>query len=246
MRFQAKVAVATLVLALGCTPVPAQQGASENPPPPPQSMPAGRGPGGPGRQAGGMRGWAGRGRERGFADRGRDRRRGGEMGFGLGGFGLDGPLVRAERALRDPQIRQQLGISDQQASKLEQDITTFRKAQIQNRANLEIQRIDLQNLLAADNPDRAAVDSKLQQVGAAQQALEKSAVDFAVTLKQEIPPEQRQKIRQFLGERRGEFGRVGGTERSFRRAQKSGPQGSQPNAPAPPNPQTGAPPTNHQ
>jgi Spy/CpxP family protein refolding chaperone len=204
---------------------------------------------------GGGRAWAERGGRRGFAAWGRGRGMRDDMGLGLGGFGLNGS---GERALRDPQIRQQLGISDQQATKLEQDITNFRKARIQDRANLEIQRIDLQNLLAADNPDRAAVDSKLQQVSAAQLALEKSAVDFAVTLKQEISPEQRQKIRQFLRERRGGFARAeGGTrggapaERRYRRAQRSGTQqGSQPNAPAQPNSQggqqQGAPPTNNQ
>jgi Spy/CpxP family protein refolding chaperone len=206
-------------------------------------------------RAGGGRAWAERGGRRGFAAWGRGRGMRDDMGLGLGGFGLNGS---GERALRDPQIRQQLGISDQQATKLEQDITNFRKARIQDRANLEIQRIDLQNLLAADNPDRAAVDSKLQQVSAAQLALEKSAVDFAVTLKQEISPEQRQKIRQFLRERRGGFARAEGgtrggapTERRYRRAQRSGSQqGSQPNAPAQPNSQggqqQGAPPTNNQ
>lgn len=209
-------------------------------------------------RGGGRRAWAERGGRRGFAAWGRGRGMRDDMGLGLGGFGLNGSWVGAERALRDPQIRQQLGISDQQANKLEQDITNFQKARIQDRANLEIQRIDLRNLLAAENPDRAAVDSKLQQVSAAQLALEKSAADFAVTLKQEIPPEQRQKIRQFLRERRGGFARAEGgagagapTERRYRRAQRSGTQqGSQPNAPAQPKSQggqqQGAPPTNNQ
>jgi Spy/CpxP family protein refolding chaperone len=160
------------------------------------------------------------------------------LGLGMGRFGANGFLARAEFALRDPQIRQQLGFSDQQVAKLEQELTDFRKAMIQNRANLEIQRIDLRNLVAADNPDRAAVEKKLQMVGAAQLALQKSVVDFALTLKQEIMPEQREKIRQFLRERRQRGMRGDArTERRYRRGQRSGnQQNPQPDAQPQPNP----------
>jgi Spy/CpxP family protein refolding chaperone len=160
------------------------------------------------------------------------------LGLGMGRLGASGFLARAEFALRDPQIRQQLGFSDQQATKLEQEITDFRKAMIQNRANLEIQRIDLRNLLVADKPDRAAVEKKLQMMSAAQLAMQKSVVDFALTLKQEITPEQREKIRQFLRERR-QRGMRGDSrpEQRYRRAPGPGAgQRPQPEAQPQPNP----------
>jgi Spy/CpxP family protein refolding chaperone len=241
MDIRSKLAVAIVVVALGCMPALAQQAAPDDPPAEAQGGWAGPGPGGPGGP--GMRGgqvrvrverWQGRG----FGARRHGRRMGGDMGmgFGMGGFGLDVPLDRAMRALHDPQIRQQVGISDEEASKLEQDVTNFRKANIQDRANLEIARIDLQNLLAAETPDQAAVDSKLQEVGAAQLALEKAAVDFAVTLKTEIPQAQRDKIRQLLRERRGMGAAPGGTRRGApggargqRRGRRAGGAGQAPN-----------------
>lgn len=220
MGVRSKFAIAILALALGCTPVLAQQGPPNQPPAPaPNRAPAGPGPGGPrGPMRGrGMHVWIDRRPGRGWAGW-RSRNGSGDWGsalrmgdLGLGETGLNGPLTHADRALNDPQIRQQLGISDQEATKLEQQVTDFLKTMVQDRANLDIQRIDLQSLLAAENPDNSAVDDQLQKVSAAQLTLDTAAVNFALTLKQEVTPEQRQKIREFLRERRsGSLGRENG------------------------------------
>jgi Spy/CpxP family protein refolding chaperone len=239
MAIRSNLAIAIVVFALGCTPALAQQAAPDDPPAEAQGAWAGPGPGGPGgpgMRRDQVRVRVERGEGRGFGAWRHGGRMGGEMG--MGGFGLDMPLARAMGALRNPQIRQQLGISDEEASKLEQDVTNFRKTSIQDRANLEIARIDLQNLLAAETPDQAAVDSKLQEVGAAQLALEKAAVDFAVTLKAEIPQAQREKIRQLLRERHEMGTARGGTHRGQpggARGQRRGRRG--PAAGQAPNPQ---------
>lgn len=209
MGFCSKFGLAFMVLALGCTSALAQQAPPDQPsPPPPNGALAGPGPAGPGRSmhVREMHVWADRGQGRGWAAWGRGDDDLGSA-LGMGDIGLDGgrgigALGQAERALNNPQIRQQLGISDQEATQLEQQVTGFLKSMVQDRANLDIQRIDLQSLLAAENPDRSAVDDQLQKVSDAQLQLRKSAVNFALTVKQEITPEQRQKIREFLRQRR--------------------------------------------
>ncbi|MGH9640404.1 MAG: Spy/CpxP family protein refolding chaperone [Candidatus Acidiferrales bacterium] len=261
MGIYSKSVFAILVLALSCMPALAQQ---ERPGPPPDASQANWGGLGPGRTADPPVGahhthvWIDRGQGRGFAVWGRDLDMGGMMGdgsaFGLrgmNGMNIDAQLARAQRLLREPQLRQQLGINDQEANKLENEVTDFRKTLIQDRANLGVQKIDLQNLIAAQNPDRAAVNSKLQQVGTAQLALEKATVDFALTLKQEITPAQRQKIRQLLRHRRRNFGpgngpaaggaRFGRRNRRRPRPDMSAGRQARPpeNAPAPPNSQGG-------
>jgi Spy/CpxP family protein refolding chaperone len=213
MRVQLKTAagIMTLLLAgaLSCTPALAQQGQANNPPPPaaPQAGQPGPGePAPPPAQRRGMHVWVARGQGRGWAawsDR-NDRDLGARLG--LGGRGWNGALEQAQRALHDPMIRQQFGISDDEATKLEQQLTDFQKKVIQDQANLDIQRVDLENLLASENPDRSAVDNQLEQVNSARLALQKSALNFYLTVKQEITPEQQQKIRQFLQERRQRFG----------------------------------------
>ena len=105
------------------------------------------------------------------------------------------------RLLNDPNVRQQLGVTADQAAKIRQQESDFRKTEIRNRADLEIKRMDLNELLSADKPDRSAIDSKLQEVGAAQLALEKSAIDYRLTMRDALTPAQRQKLQQMMTQR---------------------------------------------
>lgn len=125
-------------------------------------------------------------------------------GRGRHGFGLS-------RALSDPQIQQKVGISADQVAKIRSQETAFRKTSIQQRADLEVKQIDLREMLAADKPDRAAIDRKLQEISTSRLAMEKSRVDFRLSMKDALTPEQREKLKQAMKEkweaRRGERGR---------------------------------------
>jgi Spy/CpxP family protein refolding chaperone len=114
----------------------------------------------------------------------------GEREFGLG------------RLLNDPAVRQQLGVSADQAAKIRQQESDFRKSEIRNRADLQIKRLDLNDLLSAEKPDRTAIDSKLQEIGAAQIAMEKSMIDNRLNMREALTPIQRQKLEQMMAQRR--------------------------------------------
>jgi len=116
-------------------------------------------------------------------------------GRGPGEFGLS-------RVLNDPAIREKLGVTTEQVAKIRQQESDFRKAEIRNRADLEVKRIDLNDLLAADKPDRAAIDSKLQEISTAQLTLEKSRIDYRLNMRDALTPAQRQKLRDLMNERR--------------------------------------------
>jgi Spy/CpxP family protein refolding chaperone len=136
----------------------------------------GGGPDGPmAMRPGGRGGWEGRGRE----GRGRDGR-----GFGRGGGYLHNPM-----------IRQQLGVTADQTQKIEQQETETRKSEIRGRADLEIKRIELNQLLAADSPDRSAIDAKLQEVSTAQMALEKTGIDNRLAIQAILTPAQRKQLK---------------------------------------------------
>jgi Spy/CpxP family protein refolding chaperone len=210
MEIQSKAGLALLALALSCTPMMAQ-GDLQDPPPEQQGGPDSMGPGGPMEPGGGMRhggpgeGRGGWGEQREGFGRGE---RMGQRGFGRGRgeFGLT-------RLLNNPEIREKVGITAEQAAKIRQDVTEFRKAEIRDRADLEVKRIDLENLLSAEKPDRAAIDAKLQEISAARLILEKSTVHFRLTMREAITPAQREKIRQLMSERwrhEGGPGRAGG------------------------------------
>src|ERR1035437_2611979 len=118
-----------------------------------------------------------------------------DRGMGPREFGLG-------QLLSDPNVRQQLGVTADQAAKIRQQESDFRKAEIRNRADLQIKRMDLDDLLSADKPDRSAINSKLQEIGAAQLALEKSAIDNRLTMRDALTPAQRQKLQQMMTQRR--------------------------------------------
>ncbi len=121
------------------------------------------------------------------------------MGMGMGMYGgmhhRGGPGMGLGFLANNPEMRQKLGITEEQAAKIRQQTLDFRKAEIRNRADLQIKRLDLHSLMAADTPDRAAIDRTLQEVGAAQMALEKSAVDFHIAMRTALTPEQREKLK---------------------------------------------------
>ena len=160
------------------------------------------------------------------------RERVGRIRPGLGFWGF-----RGAGFLNNPAIRQRLGITSDQAAKIHQQDLNFEKAAIRERADLQVKRIELRELLAADNPDRAAIDSKLNEIGAAQMALEKSGIDNRLALREILTPAQRQQLQQL---RENGFRPAGPVQPAPR-----GPRGNQSPRPgaAPPN-QQGQPPAN--
>jgi Heavy-metal resistance len=122
--------------------------------------------------------------------------------MGMRGRGFGPRELGLARLLSDPDIRQQVGISADQVAKIKQQESDFRKAEIRDRAELQVKRIELRDLLSADQPDRAAIDSKLQEISAAQLTLEKAAVDNRLNMRQALTPAQRDKLRQLMRQRR--------------------------------------------
>ena len=143
----------------------------------------------------------------GMMHHGRGEGGGPEMGMGMGMHGgmhqRGGHGMGLAFLVNNPELRKKLGITDEQAAKIRQQTLDFRKAEIRNRADLETKRLDLHSLMAADTPDRAAIDRTLQEVGAAQMALEKSAIDFHLAMRSALTPEQREKLKAMRQEFRG-------------------------------------------
>jgi Spy/CpxP family protein refolding chaperone len=197
MQFRSKAALALLALALSCTPALAQDD-PQDPPIQRQVSPDEFGPRGPVVVM----------RTMGPGEDGEDRSVIVRGGFDRGermdarGFGMEGREFGLMRALRDPDIRKQLGITDEQFAKIRGQESDFRKTEIRDRADLQVKRIDLQDLLSTDKPDRAAVDSKLEEISASQLALEKAAVDHRLDMRDAITPAQRDKLRELARDRR--------------------------------------------
>ena len=111
----------------------------------------------------------------------------------------------AAMLLRDPAIQERLGITPEQAARLQAQQRAFVKARIRNRAELQVTRIELAELLATEKPDRELIEKKLGELNQAQFAMRRSAIENRLAMREVFTPEQRQKMRQLLWEmRRGE------------------------------------------
>lgn len=183
MGIYSKTVLAVVALALSCSPLLAQDGPQVSPP----------------AQQGARDGY---GSHRNPMDSGENQ---GGWGHRHGGFGRDGRRGHKHsgfaRLLNDPSIRQQVGITDEQAATIRNQDADFRKTEIRGRADLEVKRIDLKDLLAADKPDRTAINTKLQEISAAHLSLQKSAIDYRLTMRDAITPAQREKLRQLMRDR---------------------------------------------
>jgi Spy/CpxP family protein refolding chaperone len=185
MKMPMKMGLAALALALSCGAMAAQDGPRDIAGAPGGEM---MGPGGPG---GGEEGFVDPGGPGGVRRMGPD---GGRGGQGRREFGLS-------RILSNPEIAQKVGVTPEQVAKIRQQETAFRKTAIQQRADLEVKQIDLRDLLAADKPDRAAIDRQLQAISSSRLAMDKSLIDFRLNMKDALTPEQREKLRQAMKDR---------------------------------------------
>jgi len=101
---------------------------------------------------------------------------------------------------------------------------------------MQVKQLDLRDLLAADQPDRAAIDAKLQEISSARLALDKSAIDYRLNSRDALTPEQRDKLRQLMQDRREQGGGAGA------RAPRGLRPGAQRNSGTPPAPPASTPP----
>jgi len=182
---------------------------------PPQDRPQfrqGMGPGG-----GGQMGRMGRHMGRGGMGmhHGRGMRRGMRMHRGAG-LGL---------MLRDPGLRERIGVTEEQAEKIRSQQSAFLKSRIQTQTDVRVKRMELAELMAADNPDRAKIEQKMRAINEATFASQMAAVDHHLAMRNALTPEQKENLKQWQQERR---------QQSMER--RRGPRGPRPpvDAPQPP------------
>ena len=100
-------------------------------------------------------------------------------------------------------LDQQLGLSAEQAAKLQALRQEGRKEAIRRRADLQLARIELDEALNAASIDEKLVAEKLQSLNRLQAAALQARVDQRLACAKVLTPEQRAKMRQLRGEWRG-------------------------------------------
>ncbi|MBI4444572.1 MAG: periplasmic heavy metal sensor [Acidobacteria bacterium] len=98
------------------------------------------------------------------------------------------------RILHDPRMRTELGLTDDQVKKLEEIAFNTPKSLIQHSSDLRVRQLELGRLTTAENPDKSAIDRKLQEVAQAQSALSRARIYGLIDARAVLTAEQRSKL----------------------------------------------------
>jgi len=101
----------------------------------------------------------------------------------------------------DERMRRELGLTDDQTKRLRELRLQTQKSAIRSRADLETKQLELQELLSAQTPDRAAIDRTIREIGELHASQMKADIDMRLGLQSVLTPDQRKKMND-LRERR--------------------------------------------
>jgi Spy/CpxP family protein refolding chaperone len=120
--------------------------------------------------------------------------------WGHGGWGQE-PFGMSERMLGlldNQRFKTEIGLNDQQVDRLRQILVEVQKSSIKTRADLRLRGIELREMLRSDNPDRAAVLRKVQELSDLRGQMMKQHVEALLAAKTVLTPEQQRKVRSFM------------------------------------------------
>jgi Spy/CpxP family protein refolding chaperone len=104
------------------------------------------------------------------------------------------------RLANNPTFRERIGMTQEQAQKIRTETFDFQKAEIRNRADVQVKKLELRELLSAENPNRDSVNSKLEEISTARLAQAKASVDFHLDMRAALTPDQKLKLQQMRRE----------------------------------------------
>ena len=155
----------------------------------------------------------------------------GERGAGGPGFGMHRPPMEAilgphgaeGRWWNNPAVIERLKLTDDQRQTMDQILLDHRKDLIDRRGAVEKAELDLEPLVAADQPNESQILSQIDKVAQARAELEKANARFLLAIRGKLSPDQWKELKAWRTERGGE-----------RRNWHGGPGRGQPNGPPPP------------
>lgn len=116
------------------------------------------------------------------------------------------PPVRPRGDMMGPRLMERLNLSDDQKNQIEKLRTDFQKQQIAQRAKVQTAAVELRQLLRAENPDKAAIEKKIQEVAQLRAQLQTARVNHMLNVRKVLTPEQQKMVREAVKERaRGWF-----------------------------------------
>ena len=128
---------------------------------------------------------------------------------GSRGHAFQGGGGKLTGLLNSRRLREALELTDEQTEQLRKITVDTRKTTVQKRADLQVHRIELHEVLRAENPPRAQVEQKVREITQLQGDLMQTRVDALLSARAVLTPEQRQKAQELRSQGRRGFRRSG-------------------------------------
>jgi Spy/CpxP family protein refolding chaperone len=115
------------------------------------------------------------------------------------------PMAPREDMLH-PRLMERLNLSKEQKSQIEKLRADFQKQQIAQRAKVQTAAVELRQLLRAEDPDKAAIEKKINELAQLRAQLQTARVNHLLNVRKILTPEQQKMIRDAVEKRvRGHF-----------------------------------------
>jgi Spy/CpxP family protein refolding chaperone len=106
---------------------------------------------------------------------------------------------------RRRELAKQLELSDEQRQRIEAIRDRQQRMGIEQRAKMNIARLDLRTLLRAERLDRQALEAKVDDISRIEAQLRKARLDMLLDMRNVLTPEQQKKLRALRGATGGEI-----------------------------------------
>lgn len=116
------------------------------------------------------------------------------QGWGMGGSGMGMRRPGLGKWWKNPELAQELGLTDDQISQMEKIFQDHRLKLIDLKAALEKQEALLEPMVEADHPDESQVLAQIDKVAQARAELEKANARMLLGIRRVLTPEQWKKL----------------------------------------------------
>jgi len=104
--------------------------------------------------------------------------------------------------MHHPEIAEEAGITDEQVEQLRDLEYQNKRARIPLQSELSLAKLDMEHLIAQEEPDSPAIDKAIENVGRIQTELTKLQIQQRITVRKILGPESIEKIQEIIREKR--------------------------------------------
>lgn len=117
-------------------------------------------------------------------------------------YKLRGRGDNLENLINRPQLKEILGLTEEQVEQLRKIKMDARKTAVRKRAEMQINRIELKELMRSEDPPRKQVKQKVQEISHLWGEMMEARIDCLLSIKSVLTPEQHRKTQELSSQKK--------------------------------------------